>query len=255
MATAALAAPHQNHQRLHAKRSSSSKRGAAYNDASLVSVLSGVSWAYNWNDASDGTLPSGVDYSPMLWGPKMYDGWSAAADSAISSGSKYLMGFNEPDITSQADLSPAQAASDFKQYLTPYADKASLVSPAVSNSGSDGQGLSWMKTFLSECTDCKISALAVHWYADASYTDYFKQFINETVALATENNIEDVWLTEFQATGDTASQVTFLEEILPWLDAQSNVSRYAYFMCSSSVLLTAANVLSEIGTIYTSLTS
>ncbi|KAJ9229247.1 CAZyme family GH128 [Paecilomyces variotii] len=254
MATVALAAPHQAHQHLHAKRNATSaKKGAAYNEASLLAALTGVSWAYNWNMEPDGTLPPGVEYVPMLWGPKMYSGWSAAADSALSSGSKYLLGFNEPDVASQANMSPSQAASDYKQYMTPYAGNATLVSPAVSNSGSAGQGLDWMKSFLSECTDCQISALAVHWYADASLTDYFKQFVNQAIELANQNNIQEVWITEFQATGDDASQVQFLTEILPWLDSQAGVGRYSYFMCSNSVLLTAANVLSQIGQAYMSL--
>lgn len=254
MATAALAAPHQAHQHQHAKRSTT-KKGAAYNEASLVSALTGVSWAYNWNMEPDGTLPNGVEYIPMLWGPKMYSGWSDAANSALSSGSKYLMGFNEPDVASQANLSPSQAASDYKQYMTPYANQATLVSPAVSNSGSSGQGLDWMKSFLSECSDCKVSALAVHWYADASLTDYFKQFVNQAIDLANQNNIPEVWITEFQATGDDTSQVQFLTEIIPWLESQQGVGRYSYFMCSDSVLLTAANVLSDIGKAYMSLTS
>jgi hypothetical protein len=29
-----------------------------------------ISWAYNWAGSLSGLLPSGVEFVPMLWGPK-----------------------------------------------------------------------------------------------------------------------------------------------------------------------------------------
>ncbi|OJJ45398.1 hypothetical protein ASPZODRAFT_586808 [Penicilliopsis zonata CBS 506.65] len=238
LASSSLALPHA-HQKFHQKRSSSSsKRGAAYNDASLVSTLTStgtVSWAYDWNDANDGTLPSGIEYVPMLWGSKMFDGWSSAVETALSSGSSYILGFNEPDMTSQADMSASDAATYYKQYITPYADRASLVTPAVTSSTDSGMGLEWMASFLEACTDCNATAMAVHWYGEAASD--FKSFVEQAIETASNYSISSVWITEFGLSSGTDSEAaSFIEEVVPWLDSQSAVGRYAYFYCADGYL-------------------
>lgn len=44
------------------------------------------------------------------------------------------------------------------------------------------------------------------------------------------------WITERGATGTTAEQVEFLQVVMPWLDEQNYVERYAYFMDDVGVL-------------------
>ncbi|EED22094.1 conserved hypothetical protein [Talaromyces stipitatus ATCC 10500] len=248
MATAAVAKPHNLHADFHkrATPASTSKIGAAYNDVSLVSLISGASWAYNWNDDSGGSVPTGVDYCPMLWGSKMYDSWTSSVNKALSSGSTCVLGFNEPDMTSQSNMSPQQAAADYQTYITPLAGKATLVSPAVTNSGDANMGLNWMRSWLQACNGaCKPNVMAVHYYANADVS-YFYDFINNATALASENGMESVWITEFQNTGSTAEQVTFIKEALPWLDSNTGVGRYAYFFTADGYLLTDGT-LSTVG--------
>ncbi|KAL3460259.1 hypothetical protein BJX64DRAFT_290422 [Aspergillus heterothallicus] len=262
LATSALAAPHgHTHQHLHAvqKRSeTSTKRGAAYNDATLVQTLSNsglVSWAYDWNMYIMGDLPSGVEFVPMLWGSKMFTGWFAAIQTLLSSGSSYILGFNEPDMSSQADMSSSEAAGYYRQYISPYSGKAKLISPAVTNGEGDDTGLSWARNFLDSCTDCGVTGLAVHWYGDSA--DDFKTFVNKATALAAEYNLEETWVTEFalnsdfSGTGGTQTSADFLGEVLPWLDEQTAVTRYAYFMCADGYLLSGSE-LSVSGQKYTS---
>jgi hypothetical protein len=38
-----------------------------------------------------------------------------------------------------------------------------------------------------------------------------------------------VWLTEFGASGSNAEQAAFLNVMVPWLNQQKYVARYAYF--------------------------
>ncbi|KAL1966308.1 hypothetical protein VTN77DRAFT_4661 [Rasamsonia byssochlamydoides] len=249
MAASALAAPLRADSKSHEKRSSS-KRGAAYNDASLISLVTGTSWAYNWDDSAGGTMPTGVEYVPMLWGTKMFNGWQSAVESALSSGSSHILGFNEPDETAQANMSPSQAASYYKQYITPYAGRAQLGSPAVTNGNAADMGLNWLSQFLDACGgSCGVDFLAIHWYNDASQVDDFKQHINNAISLGAQYGISKIWITEFGATGDANSQVSFLQEVLPWLDAQEGVERYAYFMVGDGTLL-SGNSLSQIGEAY-----
>jgi hypothetical protein len=256
MATTAFAAPAAHRHghvtvpaQLHEKRDSS-KRGAAYNDASLVSLITGASWAYNWNDVAGGTLPTGVEFVPMLWGTKMFDGWQSAVETALSSGSSHILGFNEPDNSGQAAMSPSDAVNYYKQYITPYAGQAQLGTPAVTNGNGAGIGLDWLSQFLDLCAGtCGQSFIALHWYNDASQFEDLQNHINQALAIGAQHGINKVWLTEFAPQGDTDSQVSFLQQALPWLDSQEGVERYAYFMASNGVLVNGGS-LSQLGQAY-----
>ncbi|EAL88690.2 hypothetical protein KXW98_007793 [Aspergillus fumigatus] len=257
LASSAVAAPH-GHQHRHIEKRSSTKRGAAYNDASAVQALGSngsISWAYDWNMLASGTLPSGVEFVPMLWGSKMFGGWASAIEAALASGSQYILGFNEPDNSAQSAMSPSEAAQAYQQYITPYSGKAKLVSPGVTNSGSPGEGLDWMNTFLQSCTDCGISALAVHWYGNSA--EEFKTFVNKAISFASEKGLESVWITEFALSNDintgasSSESEQFLTEVLPWLDSQPMVARYAYFMCANNYLLSGSGLTST-GHVYVS---
>ena len=132
-ASSALAAPH-GHKHTHSMRQTATashpKRGAAYNDPTLVQALSdsgAVSWAYDWNMETMGTLPSGVEFVPMLWGSKMFTGWWAAIQTILNSGSTHIMGFNEPDMASQASMSSSDAAGYYKEYITKFKKRATLL--------------------------------------------------------------------------------------------------------------------------------
>ena len=53
---------------------------------------------------------SGIEWVPMQWGAISAD-QAATIASRIPEGSKYLLGFNEPNFKSQSNLTPAQAAA------------------------------------------------------------------------------------------------------------------------------------------------
>jgi hypothetical protein len=225
--------------------SSSAKRGLAFNDASLLSGFAGskaISWAYNWG--SSGTVPSPWEYVPLLWGlsATFTSGWNAAATKAIAAGSTHLMSMNEPDLGSQSNLSPAEAAAGYKTYMMPFAGKAQLGSPAVTNGGSP-MGLNWLENFLTACTDCQIDFVCIHWYngGDAAA---FMAYIDQAYAAGGNRPL---WVTEFQGEGDVTAQNAFLETVIPQLDASPKVARYAYFMASDGNLLSSGTSLSALG--------
>lgn len=252
LATTALATP------VAVQKRSSSKRGAAFNDISTVSALTNtgsVSWAYNWAPSLSGGLPSGVEYVPMLWGTKDLGNWATAIQTALSSGSQYIMGFNEPDMSSQASMSPSDAANYYKSYITPYSGQAKLISPAVTSSTSPGMGLSWFQSFMGQCSSCDISGLAVHWYGDTA--DDFTSFVQQAISTAQSYGLSEVWVSEFalnsdlNGSGDPAATADFLNQVLPWLDSQSTVTHYAYYMCAENYLLSGSG-LNSAGLAYTS---
>ena len=234
--------------------SSSNKRGLAYNDASLLAGFLGTgskaSWAYNWASTAGGTVPAGLEYVPMLWGLQAdkTSGWNAIASAAIKSGSSHLLSFNEPDLgppNPQADLTWGAAADGYMQYMQPFAGQAKLGSPAVTNGPSEqGMGLAWLGNFTQVCTQCTIDFVNIHWYDSASNVDYFKSHV--TSAYAAGGN-RPVWITEFGASGSAAEQQTFLETVLPWLDEQAFVERYAYFGVFDGNLISSGTTLSPLG--------
>jgi hypothetical protein len=71
--------------------------------------------------------------------------------------------FNEPDNSGQAAMSPQVAAAAWKQYMQPFAGKAKLVSPAITNAAAPN-GEAWMDSFLQACSGCTIDAIAIHIY-------------------------------------------------------------------------------------------
>ncbi|OKL62287.1 hypothetical protein UA08_02498 [Talaromyces atroroseus] len=248
MATAAFAAPAPAPQ---AKRATNSKKGAAYNDASLVSLVTDASWAYNWDYEVGGTLPDGVEFVPMMWGTGDEDVWTSAIETALDNGATAILGFNEPDLSTQSNLTPAEAAAAYKQYITPYKDQAQLVAPAVTN-GAAPMGLTWLEEYLEECNgECGQTAIAIHYYAYVTDTA-FEDYVNEAYAVAEKHGIYKVWITEFELTPATdAEQVSFISEVLPWLDEQDFVERYSYFFVAEDYLVdSAGTALSEIGSAY-----
>lgn len=201
----------------------SGKRGLAYNDASLCDAFIGTdaaAWAYNWGSSSSG-LDSSIPYIPMLWGPaaEFSDSWAANAKAAIAAGAEYLFSFNEPDMSTQANLSPEAAAAAWKQYMEPFAGQAKLVAPSVTNGQGAGIGADWLKQFLGACSGCTIDAVSMHWYYQDNPIDIFKQQISDVASLSGK----PIWLNEFGATGSDADKSKFLETVMPWMDSNDSI--------------------------------
>lgn len=223
------------------------KRGLVYNKPSLVTNYVGTSgkasWAYNWaSDPTEGRneagLPGGIEYVPMLWGlrddAKHSDikNWVDHASKAIAAGSTHLLAFNEPDHHEQANIDPATCAAGYKKHMQPFAGKAKLGAPGVTNGGG-AMGLNYLKSFMDLCDDCTIDFVPIHWYAGAGNFDYFKKHIEDANAVA---GGRPLWITEFQADGSDSEQAEFLNKALPWLEAQDYVERYSYFMVDKVLL-------------------
>ena len=230
------------------------KRGLAYDSGSssvsAFSQFSKITWAYNWG-SNPAPGAANFMYVPMLWSndPSHTGSWDSDASSATSGGgTHYLLGFNEPDMPQQANMAVGAAVSAYQQYLTPKAgDNVKLGSPAVSNgvgtnpTTGQPQGLDWLRPFLQQCSGCQISFAVVHWYGCTNSCPVeddisaFKQQIQDAMGAAQYNgNQIPLWITEFQRLGDGADQ--FLNEVLPWLDGQDQVEKYAYFMDSDGIL-------------------
>lgn len=253
----------------------SSKRGVAYNlasDADLAALAPGVSWWYDWGASPSTALSanavarSGMDFLPMLW-----NGTFNAADTEAklraSPQLKYLLVLNEPNLTDQANLTPAQAADLWPSYEKIAADTGvSLVGPAMNWGTLAGYSdpVVWLDAFYAAYRskngnrDPRIDALAFHWYdyGLSGQLDRLKKYG------------KPFWVTEFanwhsQQDGaqiDTlAKQKAQMADMVATLEARSDVQRYAWFTgrwakdAHFTSLLGADGQLTELGRYYLSL--
>lgn len=227
----------------------SGKRGLNYNDATWANYFVGhaeVTWGYNWGWPSNG-LDASFEFVPMLWGvPSGPDpDWTAACTAA-----KNCLTYNEPDLTSQANIIPSVAAAGYKTYVQPLAGKARLGGPAVTNAGYGVlpyMGLGWLDSFLADCTGCQMDFMPVHWYDNASAAA-FESYVTEAHS---RSGGKPIWVTEFMLQDSEAAQIAFLEEVMPWMDSQSWIERYSYFGVFEDFLINGAGTgLSNIGKTY-----
>jgi len=172
--------------------------------------------------------------------------WVANANAAIANGSPYLLGFNEPDLSGQCNISPQQAANSWKQWIEPFAGKAQLVSPAITNGGAP-LGEAWLDSFLSLCTGCTIDAIAMHIYDSPTNIGYYESYIS---GLAAKYG-KPVFVSEFGTNGGSdADRLTFLQTLDTFLDGLNGVAKYAFFMDGSGGSVNDDNSLADLGTAY-----
>lgn len=229
---------------------------------SLAGQDSQVSWAYNWGSAeSSSSFNPALEYIPMLWSNNsdLTNAWPTNAQKAIDAGSTALLGFNEPDlcIGGSACMDVASSVKAWKAYMQPFAGKALLGSPAVTNGGAP-YGLTWLSNFIDQCTGCQIDFIVIHWYSNKwAGANYFKSQVEAARQVA---NGRPIWVTEFgldysDGTYTDADVQAFLEEVMPWMDEQSDVHRYAYFMDTNNMLMNSAGTgMSDTGAIYNNYT-
>ena len=232
---------------LAAHAAAQGKRGLTYNDGNLANLFRGSSqviWGYDWGFTRQ-DLDAEFEFSPMLWGLPSGPNpeWTAAVQT---DGVTHILGFNEPDLGSQANISPSDAAAGYHIYMEPFAGQVKISTPAVTNGGPPNMGIGWMEQFMSNCTDCTLDFAAIHWYANndpEGFKTHVEEF-HEAVNLP-------IWVTEFAASGSEEEQISFLKDVLPWLDAQPYVERYAYFGVFEEFLVNEnGDGLSELGKVY-----
>ncbi|KEF50989.1 uncharacterized protein A1O9_12966 [Exophiala aquamarina CBS 119918] len=231
------------------------KRGLAYNTASLTDVFAGkgMSWAYNWAADPTGTIVTGAEYVPMLWGPDQSTTWAALAAAAFSAGSRHALSFNEPDHGAQSNLEPSLAAAKHIEHMNPLPSEMSIGSPAITNGGSESppMGIVWLREFLQHCQGaCRLDFVAFHWYDSASNFPYFQQHVWDVINVTQAANVERVWLTEFGASGSDSEVASFVRRAIDFLDSTGAVERYAYFMCADGLLVSSNSISSPIGETY-----
>ena len=183
----------------------------------------------------------------MLWGlGGQQSDFVKNTQAAIASGSKYVLGFNEPDETSNyggSQLTPQAAATGWQTYMAQFrTGGVQLGSPGVTNANSTSplMGIPWLQAFDEACAGaCPYDFVVLHWYGWSGGTAQQQASAFQTYITAAKQELgnQPIWVTEFSAvpTMDQSLNSDFMAIVLPWLDsAESGVDRYSFFMVASN---------------------
>ncbi|MDE5652283.1 MAG: glycoside hydrolase family protein, partial [Muribaculaceae bacterium] len=176
----------------------SAKRGLSENQfqfkAQIEAVAPGVSWYYNWGSTVGRYLAADtrMEYVPMCWNA-YYDADAIRTYCAAHPEVKYLLGFNEPNFTNQANMTPEEAAAKWPD-VRALADELGLqiVAPALNYSPNPPyqSPTRWMDEFVALVGEDAFDFTAIHSYGGFGVLrDLATEFHNRYK--------KPVWVTEF----------------------------------------------------------
>ena len=203
-------------------------------DAALAA--SQVSWYYTWSPGTAGlTTPIGAEFVPMIWGPESVNVQALAEARAYG---RDLLGFNEPDVAEQADMSVEQALDLWPQLM---AAGLRLGSPAVAEHADVADG--WLGRFMdgARARRYRVDFIALHWYGDGLATgavavDDLRRYLQAVY----DRYGLPIWLTEYALVDFSAGtssprhpsdeeQAAFVTASTAMLAGLPFVERYAWF--------------------------
>jgi hypothetical protein len=220
-------------------RRTSAKKGAAlWATPRISSALtdSGVSWFYNWSQTAGGVSAPGVEFVPMMWGSASV---TAANLATARAGGKVLLGFNEPDMASQSNLTVEAALSLWPQLQ---GTGMRLGSPAVAWGAGDANG--WLDRFMTGAQQkgYRVDFITLHWYGSdfrsAAATDQLRSYVTSVW----NRYHKPIWITEYALMNfgsgpklpSAAVQADFVKQSTAMLQGLSYVERYAWFAFPTS---------------------
>ena len=227
------------------KMTKSSKRGVAFGkadcaweDADLPLLTPAISWTYNWAEQAQDEIIANwfdvhnVEFCPMAWNGN-YSADRIRTYVMAHPSTKYLLAFNEPNLTDQARMTPQQAAQKWPA-LKQLAQELGLrlVSPAMNYGTLSGYSdpIKWLDEFLA-CEGVSIddiSAIAIHCYMASP--GGLQAFVERFMKYG-----KPIWITEFCAWEDYAihsaeDQMKYMCQVLHYMEQDPHVERYAWFI-------------------------
>lgn len=196
-------------------------------------------WYYTWGtsipESQIANMPINAEFVPMFWGAGSITDASIqrVKDMKEAGTAKYVLGFNEPDLAQEANMTVEQALA-----LWPRLEEIGLplVSPVTSYPSLAEN--SWFVRFMdaAEAQGLRVDHVAVHLYVGSDPTTY----INALTAVW-EKYKKPIWITEFavrddQTGGDPSRNryspldiLVFMQRIMPELEKLDFIYRYTWF--------------------------
>ena len=224
-----------------------------------------ANWYYTW-----GLEPSqevdGVEFVPMFWGANNVTADNCRKVNELFEQGKiyYVLGFNEPDLKEESNLSVAAALEKWEFLCNNLDPRIKLVSPAPSY-----PTRAWLDDFMAGVKEkgLRCDYVAVHMYAGIGTTNY------QSVIKDVYNKYgKKVWITEFAPRDDNAKNAGYnsytisrvlsqMQVLLPAYEQMNEVFRYSWFGCASSSMIGLVSSrffgddgnITELGTYYAGL--
>ena len=203
-----------------------------FNGVNRALTKSGATWYYTWGPDHHGiTSPHGVSFVPMVWGAGSV---TTATLRQVKHEGRYLLGFNEPDNSGQANMSVSQALNLWPRLMS---TGMRLGSPAVATGASTQGG--WLDQFMRgiAADHYRVNFIAVHWYGGDFVTSRAVGELKSYLKAIHARYHRPLWLTEFalirfgtHTTFPSAQQqAAFVTAATSMLRGLSYVQRYAWF--------------------------
>jgi len=219
-------------------------------------------WHYSWGASLPEAEVDGVEFVPMMWGYRKANERFLRRIEHLKAGKAsgscaHLLGFNEPDGETQANMSVELAIAAW-----PYLESTGLRlgSPAAVHADRE-----WMRKFMKQAVAKKlrIDFVCVHWYGGTNV----EGFVNRLKRIH-EMYGRPIWITEFAVADWKAKTrkdnryspekvLAFMKRVLPRLDELEFVERYAWFSSEvdhkalgPSALFRPDGSLTELGRFY-----
>lgn len=212
----------------------SGKKGVAVwelADAAPALTASGAGWYYTWGTDPGPGLTSGAEFVPMVWGRDQVTDESLARAGRQG---PYLLGFNEPDLDGQAEMSVEEALE-----LWPRLESTgqALGSPAVAWGGDQEGG--WLDRFMRGASERghRVDFVTLHWYGGDFDAGRATAQLRDYLEAVHDRYGKPIWLTEFALIdfshgvrhASDVEQAAFLTEAADMLADLDYVQRYAWF--------------------------
>ncbi len=208
-------------------------------ESDITLIAPGVEWVYNWG----ATVPfpvlleqNDMFFYPMAWnanfGAQQMRDYKASNPEA-----EYILAYNEPNLTDQANMTPEVAASHWGA-LKAVAQELGmkLISPAVNYGTLAGYSdpIKWLDEFFA-CEGVSlddVAGIAVHCYMPSG--ESLKSFIRRF-----DKYNKPIYMTEFchannTITNNEATQQNYMSDVLNYMECDDKVGGYAWFMLRGS---------------------
>jgi len=188
-----------------------------------------ASWYYNWGTNND-AMPADAEFVPMIWDENVDTPGNLAK---VKSEGSTLLGFNEPDMSGQANMTVAQALQLWPDLQS---TGMRLGSPAVAYGGDTAGG--WLDQFMTGARqrNLRVDFITLHWYGSDFSAAAVGQFMGYVKAVHDRYNLP-IWVTEYGLMNfsgtpkfpSTAQITSFITNSTKQLQAAPYVERYAWF--------------------------
>lgn len=191
----------------------------------------GNSWYYNWATGTSAPSNEQMSFVPMCWNGVNADAIRKYCKEHPEV--KYLLGFNEPNFTNQANLTPQEAAAKWPEVVSLAKELGlEVVAPAMNfSTGTYASPSKWMDEFVAIVGKDAFDYTAIHNYGGLGVMKQLGTEFHEKYG-------KPVWVTEWcywpGGAGNVyvapATQIASMIESVKWLEQTPWIFRYAWFM-------------------------